>query len=42
MKRNIKLPVVVAMATALTFPSMAATKFPDVMSDAWYNKAIEN
>jgi len=42
MKKNFKLPVVVAVATALTMPVMAQTKFPDVVDGAWYTSAIES
>lgn len=41
MKKNFKLPVVVAVATALTVPAMAAS-FPDVAKGQWYTSAVES
>lgn len=43
MKKNFKLPVVVAVAAAaLTVPSMAETNFSDVAANQWYTSAVES
>jgi len=43
MKKNFKLPVVAALAIALTSPvAMAQTNYPDVLEGKWYTAAIES
>ena len=42
MKRNLKLPMVVALTVALTTPAMAQTSFSDVAANQWYTNAVHS